>query len=59
MQDETLINEEKPPLLTPVNEFLTIMQKRYNSGPNSLAAGGYRQIFRQIARDRFQLMSIL
>jgi hypothetical protein len=46
MQDETLINEEKPPLLTPVNEFLTIIQKRYNSGPNSLAAGGYREVLK-------------
>ena len=46
MESESVINEAKPPVLTPVNEFLTIIQKRYNSSPNSLAAGGYREVLK-------------
>ena len=46
METESVINEAKPPVLTPVNEFLTIIQKRYNSSPNSLASGGYREVLK-------------
>lgn len=46
MESESVINEAKPPVLTPVNEFITIIQKRYNSSPNSLAAGGYREVLK-------------
>lgn len=46
METDSVINEQKPPLLTPVNEFLSIIQKRYNQSPNSLAAGGYREVLK-------------
>jgi hypothetical protein len=46
MEPISVINEPKPPQLTPVNEFLLIIQKRYNSSPNSLAAAGYREVLK-------------
>ena len=46
MEIDSVINEAKPPVLTPVNEFLAIIQKKYNSSPNSLAAGGYREVLK-------------
>jgi hypothetical protein len=46
METDPLINEPKQAVLTPVNEFLSIIQKRYNSSPNSLAAGGYREVLK-------------
>ena len=46
METESVINEKTPPLLTPVNEFLSIIQKRYNSSPNSLASAGYREVLK-------------
>ena len=46
MEPIPVINEAKPPQLTPVNEFLLIIQKRYNSSPNSLAAAGYREVLK-------------
>lgn len=46
METESVINEEKPPLLTPVNEFLSIIQKRYNGSPNALSAAGFREVLK-------------
>jgi hypothetical protein len=46
MQDKTIINEETRQVLTPVNEFLAIIHKRYNSSPNSLASAGYREVLK-------------
>lgn len=46
MEPIPVINEAKPSQLTPVNEFLLIIQKRYNSSPNSLAAAGYREVLK-------------
>jgi hypothetical protein len=46
METESVINQPIEVLLTPVNEFLSIIQKRYNSSPNSLAAGGYREVLK-------------
>jgi hypothetical protein len=46
MEQQTIINEQAPKVLSPVNEFLTIIKKRYNSSPNSLAAAGYREVLK-------------
>jgi hypothetical protein len=46
MESEPVINQPTEAVLTPVNEFLSIIQKRYNSSPNSLAAGGYREVLK-------------
>jgi hypothetical protein len=46
MEQQTIINEQAPNVLTPVNEFLAIIHKRYNSSPNSLASAGYREVLK-------------
>jgi hypothetical protein len=46
MEPIPVINEVKQAQLTPVNEFMLIIQKRYNSSPNSLAAAGYREVMK-------------
>jgi hypothetical protein len=46
MEPDSVINEEKRTVLTPVNEFLALIQQRYNWNPNSLAAGGYREVLK-------------
>lgn len=46
MESDSVINQPTEAVLTPVNEFLSIIQKRYNSSPNSLAAGGYREVLK-------------
>ena len=46
METDSVINQPIEAMLTPVNEFLSIIQKRYNSSPNSLASGGYREVLK-------------
>ena len=46
MEFQTIINTEKKDVLTPVNEFISIIRSRYNSNPNSLASSGYREILK-------------
>ena len=46
MELNTIVNTEAKEVLTPVNEFISIIRSRYNSSPNSLAAGGYREVLK-------------
>lgn len=46
MDNKPIVNKEAKLLLTPVNEFIAIIQKRYNQSPNSLSAGGFREVLK-------------
>jgi hypothetical protein len=54
MEPDTVINEKKSVVLTPLVELFSVINQRYNSNPNSLAGGGYREILKM--REQFERM---
>jgi len=54
MESDSVTNEKKPAVLTPMGNLFATINLRYNSNPNSLASGGYREILKM--REQFQTM---